>query len=306
MKHEFGTIQFHLEHFDELLNGEQSWRLLYLPATVCPCRDRATGSPQPDCPRCRGYGFVWEPLEVREWEETFYRGSTTRPEVLPTTVRTEDVVRVVGEGDREYQVALEEDGRIRFVGDEPAHGEAYRVRYRAPLIVRGHGQNLAGRKDIGEYGEIDHRDMSLTLPKRVRVGSAWEENPAYYAGYPDRFVVLDARVKVHQVLYRGEEEALLYAYVYRVLSCVGMEKDYSTTAYTFGEDFVFEEGRVVWLPGRGPRAGRPYSITYLAAPEFYVFRELPQVRGQGGQELPRRLHLRLWELFPRPGAALGR
>ncbi|QWK23118.1 hypothetical protein [Thermus antranikianii] len=83
MKHEFGNITFHLEHFDELLNGEQSWRLLYLPATVCPCRDRATGSPQPDCPRCRGYGFVWEPPEVREWEETFYRGSATRPEVLP-------------------------------------------------------------------------------------------------------------------------------------------------------------------------------------------------------------------------------
>ncbi|QWK23119.1 hypothetical protein [Thermus antranikianii] len=62
-----------------------------------------------------------------------------------------------------------------------------------------------GRKDLGEYGEVDHRDMSLTLPRRVRVGGAWEENPAYYAGYPDRFVVLDAGVKVHQVLYRGRK-----------------------------------------------------------------------------------------------------
>jgi len=304
-KHEFGNIAFHLEHFDELLNGEQAWRFLYLPASVCPCRDRATGSPQRECPRCRGYGYVWEAPAPVEQEAVFYRGSTSRPEALPLHVRPSDIVRV-WDGARDYRVTLEE-GRIVFLDGEPPHGGEYRVRYLSPPVLMGHGQNLAGRKEIGDWGEMDHRDMSLTVPRRARApGGGWVENPAFYAGYPDRFVLLDARVKVHQVLYRGEEEDLLYAYVYRVLSCVGMEKDFSTAPYAYGEDFTLEGGRVVWAPGRGPRTGRPYALTYIAAPEFYVFRDLPQVRGQGGHDLPRRLHLRIWELFPRPGAALGR
>ncbi|GAA6747481.1 hypothetical protein [Thermus brockianus] len=306
MRHSFDGYAFHLEHFDELLNGEQSWALLYLPARACPCRDRATGSPQPTCPRCRGYGFTWEPPPRVEWTLTFHRGSAARPEALPRHLRPEEVMAVWDEEGRSYAIALE-DGQIRFVGEAPPEGAAYHVRVRAPMVVRGHGQNLAGRKEVGEYGELDHRDLSLTLPARTRLPDGrYVANPAFFAAYPDRFVLVDARVRVSQVLYRGEEEHLLYAYVYQVLGCEALDAQFRPSAYAPGEDFTLEGGRVVWTPGRGPRMGTPYTLTYIAAPEFYVFRELPQVRHQGGYSLPRRLHLRVWELFPRPGAAYGR
>lgn len=41
----------HLAHMGQRVLWSKSYR--------CPCTDRATGSPLPSCPRCRGIGFFW-------------------------------------------------------------------------------------------------------------------------------------------------------------------------------------------------------------------------------------------------------
>ncbi|WP_027894446.1 hypothetical protein [Calidithermus chliarophilus] len=308
-KHAFEGVAFHLQHFDELLNGEQAWRLLYLPATACPCRDPASNAPQKACPHCKGYGYTWQPPATLTLEESFYAGSETRPPVLAYRhAKPEDLLEVTDERGNAYpQARLEEGGRVVFpdATPAPALGDEFKVRYRAPFTVLGHMQGLSSRRDFKAEGVYDHRDVTLTVPALTRLpGGEWAPNPAWEADENDRFVVVDAKQRMSQVLYRGVGgDRLLYAYVYEVRGCFALDpKTYARTDYAEGVDFDVQDGMIVWRAGRGPGQGRPYTVSYVAAPEFWVFRSSDLARHQGGEPLPRRLTLRVWELFPRPGA----
>ncbi|PZA08309.1 hypothetical protein [Meiothermus sp. Pnk-1] len=298
------TLGFDNRRFRELLSGQQAWTLLYLPAAICPCRDRQTGSPSKNCPVCAGYGFTWQSPPLEEWSERFYMGSIRRPPVLRYKhVKAEDILEVRDEQGTVYPFQLEA-GRIVFPTLSPPVGAAFTVRYRAPLTVLGHISGLSSQREVGEEGIWEHKTLTLTLSDRMQApDGSWRDNPAYNAEENDRFVVVDATTRVQQVLWRGENERLLYGYIYTVLSCHSLaRKTYARQDWQYGSDFTLEGGLVRWQPGRGPEDGLPYSVSYLAAPEWYVFRSADLTRRQGGQNLPKRLTLRSWELYPQPGA----
>lgn len=298
------SIGFDNRRFQRLLSGKQAWTMLYLPAAICPCRDRQTGSPRKDCPVCDGYGFTWQSPPVEEWSETFYAGSERRPPVLRYLhLKPEDLLEVKDQNGIVYPAQLEE-GRVVFTGAAPETGTAFTVRYRAPLTIKGHVAGLSSQREVGEEGIWEHKSLTLTLSDRLEnPDGSWRANPAYDAEENDRFIVVDATTRFQQVLWRGEGERVLYAYVYRILSCHSLaRRTYARQDWVEGEDFFLEGGRVRWMPGRGPDEGLPYTLSYLAAPEWYVFRSADLTRRQGGQTLPKRLTLRAWELYPQPGA----
>ena len=124
-------------------------------------------------------------------------------------------------------------------------------------------------------------------------------------GEKDRFLVTGARLRKQEVLYRGERERLTYAYVFELSRVYSLGQNFVPMEYG-PMDFRLEDGLILWNEGRGPQQGKPYTVQYTAAPEFYVHAELSQARHQGGKPLPRQVMLRIWELWPRPGAAYSR
>jgi hypothetical protein len=304
-----GTVSFRPEKFTDVLNGAQSWQLVYFPSTICPCRHRSDGSPVLECANCLGYGYSWPQPEQLEQLATFYMGSETRPPVLEHAfVGPAALIEVRDEHGAVYGDATLVDGRVVFGATEPPHGTEFTVRYLAPQTVRGLVTNLMSHREWREMGEVHHRDLHLTVDRYLKTPHTTDNlNPVWQLiGEHDRFLVPHARIRTQQVLHRGEREHLTYGYVFSVERCYSLTSAFAPTEYLEGEDFTLENGAVVWAEGKGPTAGRPYAIVYEAAPEYYVWRDLPQVRHQGGLELPRRVALRLWEQYPRPGASYGR
>ena len=302
-----GTVPFDQDAFTRLLSGEQSWALLYFPATLCPCRDRGSNSPTPACKNCLGYGYTWTSPAVREFSESFYAGSETKPAVISYGVPEDRELRsVVDENGTTYDATLD-DGLVIFGEEEPERGTRFTVTYRAPEVVRGSVTNLNGHREWREGLELDPRDLHLTVDRFLTTPQGPRVlNPAWEMGEKDRFLVTGARLRQQEILYRGERERLTYAYVFDVARVYTLSNDFVPQDFEQGVDFRLEDGAVVWLEGRGPQQGKPYAVCYTAAPEFYVHAELSQARHQGGKPLPRQVMLRLWELWPRPGASFGR
>ena len=120
-----GTVGFDQDAFTKLLSGEQSWALLYLPASLCPCRDRGSSSPSPKCTNCDGYGYTWRAPETREVSESFYAGSETKPAVVSYGVPEDrELVSVTDENGTAYGATLD-DGVVVFGEEEPNRGDRF-------------------------------------------------------------------------------------------------------------------------------------------------------------------------------------
>ncbi len=300
------TVAFNAARLTDVLAGAQSWQLIYFPSLICPCRNRGDGSPSLDCPHCRGYGYHWPDPALVEHTATFFMGSELRPPVLEHPWVAAAALIEARAGATVFTDARLEDGRVVFGATAPAHGAEFTVRYRAPQTVRGLVTNLKKHREWRDLGETHHSDLHLTVDRYLTVPHTPANfNPVWdRIGEHDRFLVPHARTRTQQVLYRGEREHLTYGYVFAIERCYSLAPN--PIDYLVGTDFNIQDGRVVWVAGRGPANHWPYTIVYQAAPEYYVWRDLPQVRHQGGVALPRRVALRLWEQYPRPGATFVR
>lgn len=298
------TNAFTNEEFTDLLSGAQAWRMLYLPAEICSCRQRNNGSPRADCPTCLGYGYTWTAPAVQTWTERFYYGSETRP-AKPAFhhLTTADLQRVWDENNTEYPDAFINDaGIVEFPGENPGVGSEFFIQYQAPFAIKGLITGLQTNREVGETGIWEHRQGNLTIAHKTEApDGSWVASPAYEADENDRFVVLDARQRFQQVLYREDNpnlERLLYTYVWSISACYRNEPSGGRTVYTEGTDFALDQGRVSWSPGRGPKPGQSYAVRYEACPEFYLFRSNDLTRHQGGELLPKRFTVRAWQLWP--------
>lgn len=299
------TQAFDLEQFNDLLSGAQSWRLLYLPAEICPCRSAVNGAPQRDCPLCHGAGFTWQPPPEITVTERFWQGSQTRPPRLAHPVRT--LLRVTDCSGNVYPEAqIDDTGRVRFPGSAPEEGEEFEVTYRAPQTVRGLITGLHTNREVGELGILEHQEANLTLgaitegPEGTPI-----PNPAYEADENDRFVVVDARQRFQQVLIREEvDQPLLYSYIFGIRKVYGLSGG-GYVGYMPSTDYILDGATLRWQPGQGPALGRPFAVIYDCAPEFYLFRSKGLNRYGGSENLPRRFSLRAWQLFVQPGLTRG-
>lgn len=287
--------------FDRLLNGPLSYRALYRRALMCPCWDESRGSPDYHCPVCSGVGYTWAEPPIVTFTETHYRGSTTKPERFDKG----GVVGLVSVTDRHGRVIPDvtlnanRDG-VQFGAVAPAMGAPYTVVFKAPEQGRLHAQGIRTDRQWLDRGEVATGDLECSIPRHLE--DLTTPNPAWLAAEHDRFAFPDLKRRYQQRVRRGSSEQLTYTRVSEVLSVHSLD---GAVIRTYQPPPIVA-GRVAWTPGTpAPPAQSWYVIQYIAAPEYFVFREIPQQRHIDGHDLPRRVGLRLFESYPHRGESGG-
>ncbi|ABW35091.1 hypothetical protein Dgeo_3050 (plasmid) [Deinococcus geothermalis DSM 11300] len=289
--------------FNELLNGSLSTRVAYLRADLCPCSaERGLGNSDPKCPVCEGLGYTWEDVTP-----AITQTHTLTRDPLPGYEDRErlpnpgaEIVEIVDEHGTPWpleDVTVMPDGRVRWTGEAPPQFTLYTVTTSSATLRAG-VQSVMSRREYQVRGEYDVLDLSMTLDRRLSDGITL--NPAWDCGEGDRFVLLDAWRRHAQRLKRGQSGPEGDATVYRNMRdlTVSSIEGGARRVWQPGEDYTFRDGRILWQPGRGPKPGQSYAVQGQANPEYYVFKALPQLRQQDGQELPRSILLKGFENAP--------
>lgn len=278
--------------FDQLLNGPLSYRALFKPANLCPCSARGGGA-DPACPNCAGLGYTWDEPGEEAHTASFYAGSRSRPERLPhappLTLLSVSVDGAPSLPPAELGVSLDADGNLTTPF---ALGTPYKVNYSARVQVRVHAQAFKQSRAWLDRGQLKTGDLEVSIPHRLP--DLLRENPAWHAKEHDVFVFPDQRIR-YQQRFEGKGKPTLTYRLVRELRTARALVGGALVTYQPGEDFTVTDGQVAWLTAPPPGA---YVLEYDAAPEAYVFAELPQTRHIDGHPLPRRVGLRRFELYP--------
>lgn len=299
---DFPTHGFNPRDFTSLLNSSNvTYRALHKRADLCPCFDAARGGPQYACPVCRGIGYTWTNPTVLAFTDTLVRGSQSVPERVTKALPVGGVATVTLPGTPPVVltgVALDDDGRVVWPPDTaPPVGTRYTVAYTAPQQGRLHAQSITKQRQIADRGEITVGSMEVTVPAELE--DRVTPNPAWMAAEHDRFVFPDLKHRHQARLERGKKERVTYASVVREVKHARAIVGGALVTYAHGTAFTLDaDGDVAWATGAGPAIGTPYVVEYVAAPEYYVWAEIPQQRHVDGHDLPRRFGLRLFEQYP--------
>ncbi len=305
----FPQGEFQPELFDILLNGPSTYRVSRRAARLCPCDDGRSGGPAYDCPVCGGRGYVWAEIPLVEYEETLthfsggpqpdWRYSFKLPDERLTKARVLEVLEVRDEFGTLYpDVTIGKESVVIWGATEPQPGTKYTIRYRAPQQMRLHAQGIRTQRSWAARGEVKEGDMECSIPERLE--DLITPNPAFQAKEHDRFVFLDLEHPVSQRMTRGVQEKLLYPLYWEIEQARAVIGS-GEIVYQPGTDFNISNNAVQWLTS-GPPYGTRYVLDYIACPEYYVFAELSQKRHVDGLRLPRRVGLRLFDLYPGRGA----
>lgn len=147
-------------------------------------------------------------------------------------------------------------------------------------------QGLKLDRQFGAMAEWQKGDAIATIPS---------DSPAYVCGEYDRFIVTDAENRFNVVLTKGKDRLKHNGVkaIERVFSVIG------GTVQEYQEwDHYERNGRdLIWYDSAGMPMGTQYSIRYVASPEYFVYRDLPQDRPQFSLNLPRKVTVRLMDLF---------
>jgi len=138
------------------------------------------------------------------------------------------------------------------------------------------------------WSEVEKGDQVATIPS---------DSAAYAAGEYDSFTMTDTALRLDQVLTRGTSDVLRSRSVLSLdrVSCI------LAGAYTLllpGIDYTFAGHTITWISSTLP-VGAQYSVTYIARPEFYVYRTLVSDRPHGHVPLPRKVHLKSMDTLNR-------
>lgn len=149
---------------------------------------------------------------------------------------------------------------------------------------------LAGQKvqrAWAQFGVYESGDVVVTIPS---------DSPVYAIGAFDRVIFQDSSTPFSLVLKRGEQDVLKFPVV--SISRV-FWLDAAGAVMDGGIPSVNADGSLTWSAGEPP-AGQQYSISGRKRPEYYAFNDFPQDRQHHqGEDLPRRLVLRRFDLFGR-------
>lgn len=162
--------------------------------------------------------------------------------------------------------------------------------YRATIL------GITGSKQWARFGEWLQGDAVMTFPSSLLIGDK------------DRITLTSGEFRESDVLVKGTNDTLICPNVLEVLECGDENR-----LYTVGRDFVLSGSTIVWR-GLQPADGASYSVLYRALPVYVVWMQLPQIRAQvptgfddtGAailKEMPRKVALRRWLDYVRPGGA---
>lgn len=298
----FPTFGIRPLDFERLLNSSNiTYRAIFKRADLCPCFDVTRGSPEYTCPVCGGIGRAWTTPALTHYEDALLRGSTRWPERASRALIEPGsaTVRFTSADGLTFSfiVDLDEDGSVIWPPySEPGIGTPYRLAYRAPEQGRLHAQGITKRRDLEDRGMVVAGQMDVSIPRYYE--DLTTPNPAWQAAEHDRFVFPDLKHRHQARLVRGRNERLTYALTHEITSVRAIDGS-SIAHYALGTDLTIDaDGRVTWADPLTLPASTPYVVDYVAAPEYYVWQELPQQRHIDGHDLPRRVSLRLFEQYP--------
>jgi hypothetical protein len=289
--------------FERLLNSSNvTYRAIHRRADLCPCFDSARGSPEYTCPACGGIGRAWTTPPASAYTDTLVLGSVRVPErvsralVAPGSI-TAAYVNASGATVTVSGITLDEIGTPTWpTGTTPPIGTTYTVTYTAPQQGRVHAQSITKTRELADRGMVVAGSMDISVPRYY--DDLTTPNPAWQAAEHDRFAFPDLKHRHQARLQRGRNERLTYALV-RDIRDVRAIVDGALAHYDPAASItVNAAGTVTWVAPDALPAGTPYVVDYIAAPEYYVWQELPQQRHIDGHDLPRRVSLRLFEQYP--------
>jgi hypothetical protein len=153
---------------------------------------------------------------------------------------------------------------------------------------------FAGQKAKVEFAQLGlwtQGDIVLTIP---------ESSALYALGQFDRVVMQSTVLPFSLNLTRGSGDVLPYTQVVSVAKVFWLSTD-GTTIIPGGIPTVGAGGVLTWPTGQTPPpSGAQYSISGTYAAEYYAPYELGSNRNFfSGARLPRKMLMRLWDLFGR-------
>ncbi|MDO8357313.1 MAG: hypothetical protein Q7U76_13060 [Nitrospirota bacterium] len=152
---------------------------------------------------------------------------------------------------------------------------------------------------IAVEGMTTHREYAMTTEceKGDLVATLPSNSPAYQAGEYDRLTLTQSSIRLNHILVRGTNDKLRYRSPIAIAQVFGLVNGVKTLLLPTA-DYTLSGQTIVWNSPRLP-VGSQYSVLYTANPEYFVYKELVMDRPHGGRSLPRKVHLRLMELFGR-------
>ena len=145
---------------------------------------------------------------------------------------------------------------------------------------------MSSQREFAMLGMWEKGDIMISLPT---------DSAAYGAGEWDRFTLLNSTLRIDQVLMKGTNDTLKYSAIVSIESLwaivAGMRTD-----FTQGIHFTLNGNVITWL-GTPIPIGTQYSVLYVTHPQYFCYRDLVMDRQHGSQNLPRKVHARLMELF---------
>lgn len=170
------------------------------------------------------------------------------------------------------------------------HGNG--ITWDAGVICRVALQGMKSVKEFAMLGMWEKGDIMVSLPS---------DSAAYECGEHDRFTLTDSRLRISQVIARGPvTDALKYTSVLSIDTIWAIAGGVRVE-FVRGVDYTLVGNVITWLAPAAASlpVGGQYSVVYVAHPQYYVYRDLVSDRPHGNRDLPRKVHLRLMELFSR-------
>lgn len=242
-----------------------------------------------------GVGIFGTSQQCKPTQKNTLKGSESRPEILErasavlVSASLENGTAITG-------LTVGVDGKVNTSATTPRirDGAVYSITYTAPNQSRLHAQSFRTERSWVDRGEIKTGDLECSIP--VHLQDLTTPNPAWLASEHDLFLFPDLRMRRQQLLQRGRIERLIYSEIHEILQVYQVDANTGTVqTYSSSDYTVSSNGTLTW--GANAPSGW-YTVDYIAAPHYYVFQELPQVRHIDGQFLPRRVGLRLFDLYP--------
>ena len=143
-------------------------------------------------------------------------------------------------------------------------------------------------RKFAAFGEWEDGDVLLTIPS---------DSLAYDMGERDRITMTQSSLRSTEVLTRGTNETLRYSQPIALSTVWGIVANARQEFYD-SIDFQLDGHTMLWLTTT-LSAGQQYSVLYTARPQYFVYRELVGDRPMGGRSMPRKVHVKLMELFNR-------
>lgn len=283
------------ELFRQLLNGPSTYRVEHLQAKACPNMGDHGGH-KPNCPVCRGLGYIWDRMDAAERTitQTLYRGSLEGEKLLQAPEQVMSLVTEGGVSIPESSYKLVEGSILWLEGEDPLPElyEEYTIEFKV-TAVRALVQDVRTQRALKDFGFIEFGDVQVSVDRYCEDGVTL--NPLWEASANDRIRLLDTWRRHKEVITVGQTLQIPSRLMFQRAREVQVFQAHGEDLLPLvpEEDYHLEGDLITWL---NPNV-RAAAVEYLISPEYYLFDQLPQTRHIDGLDLPRRFIARQWEKF---------